>query len=203
MIITFLDIRSLSLQLNEGFEKVFSCVSFETYNIDKEKGIILSKLATNTFKFVKDSAYLNICKEPIFLHNINHKNNCKDNEELLRKSFDYWVNIRSIFDLDNTSDMIIVNGIFPTISNFFHEMITYHRELKYENKELYPYFYEPDEYYPRFTDLNTFVNKKEKDFNSSLLRYADKNGINYEGNYFDTKEKCNLYKRLFILEFFS
>ena len=82
-------------------------------------------------------------------------------------------------------------------------MISYHRVLTYENKELYPYLVEPDEYYPRFTDLNTYINKKEKDFNSLLLRYAEKNGINYEGNYFDTKEKCNLYKQLFILEFFS
>ena len=57
--------------------KALALETFETYNIDKEKGIILSKIATNTFKFVKDSAYLNICKEPIFLHNINHKNNCK------------------------------------------------------------------------------------------------------------------------------
>lgn len=203
MIVTFLDIRVLTLKLDEGFEKVFSCASFETYSIDRVKGVILAKISSATYKFVNNSYYSYICKDISFLHNINHEINCKDGDEFLRKSFSYWVNIRSLPDPDSTSDMIVVNNIFPVISNFFHEMIAYHRELKYLKKEIYPYLFEPDDYYPRFTDLNVYVNKKEKDFNSSLLLYADRNGLNMEGKYFDTKEKCNLYKKLFILEFFS
>lgn len=199
-IITFMSVVSISEERQDGFDKVFSCICFETYEIDMKEGIIKRKVSDCNLKFMTHNHHSldNVMKEPEYSHNISTEDNCINNEEMLKKAFCYWRDICSI--RESLNNVIVTNIPFPVVTNFFHEMINYQRSLKAIGQ--YHGAKDPDMYYPYFYDISCLVHKNNKNFNGATIRYAYDNGIDISGKYYDVKFRCKIFKEIFMLDFF-